>query len=78
MKSPISWSALTSVFAGLALLLATVGLHAVMAYDVAQRLRELGLRLALGAEARTVVVMVLRQGLGLTAAGTAVYVAARR
>jgi len=62
-------STLATVFAGLALILATVGLHAIIAYDVAQRLRELGLRLALGAEPRTVVVMVLRHGLVLTSIG---------
>jgi putative ABC transport system permease protein len=69
-------STLAAVFAGLALLLATVGLHAIIAYDVAQRLRELGLRLALGAEPRTVVAMVLRQGLVLTGAGCVVGLAA--
>ena len=62
-------STLAAVFAGLALILATVGLHAIIAYDVAQRLRELGLRLALGAEPKTVVAMVLRQGLTLTSVG---------
>ena len=62
-------STLAAVFAGLALILATVGLHGVIAYDVAQRLRELGLRLALGAEPRAVVAMVLRQGLRLTSVG---------
>ena len=63
---------LAAVFAGLALILATVGLHAIIAYDVAQRLRELGLRLALGAEPRTVVAMVLRKGLTLTGVGLVV------
>jgi putative ABC transport system permease protein len=65
-------STLSVAFAGLALFLAAVGLHAVIAYDVAQRLRELGLRLALGAEPWTVVTMVLRRGLGLTAIGFAI------
>src|SRR5882672_19729 len=65
-------STLAAVFAGLALILATVGLHAIIAYDVAQRLRELGLRLALGAEPRTVVAMVLRKGLRLTSIGLVV------
>jgi putative ABC transport system permease protein len=69
-------STLAAVFAGLALLLATVGLHAIIAYDVAQRLREIGLRLALGAEPRRVVAMVLRQGLALTALGSVAGLAA--
>jgi putative ABC transport system permease protein len=62
-------SSLGTVLAGLALALATVGLHAMVAYSVAQRLRELGLRVALGAEPRSVVAMVLRQGMGLTVFG---------
>jgi predicted permease len=62
-------STLGTAFAGLALILAAVGLHAIIAYDVAQRFRELGLRLALGAEPRTIVAMVLRKGLRLTSVG---------
>jgi predicted permease len=62
-------STLAAVFAGLALLLAMVGLHAIITYDVAHRFREIGLRLALGAEPRTVVALVLRHGLTLTAVG---------
>jgi putative ABC transport system permease protein len=62
-------STLGVAFAGLALILATVGLHAIIAYDVAQRLWELGLRLALGAEPKAVVGMVLRKGLRLTSIG---------
>jgi putative ABC transport system permease protein len=65
-------STLAAVFAVLALILAAVGLHAIIAYDVAQRLRELGLRLALGAEPRTLVAMVLRKGLRLTSIGLVV------
>jgi putative ABC transport system permease protein len=69
-------STVSVVFAGLALILATVGLHALIAYDVAQRLHELGLRLALGAEPGTVVAMVLRKGLRLTSIGLAAGLAA--
>jgi predicted permease len=64
-------STLGVAFAGLALILATVGLHALIAYDVAQRLWELGLRLALGAEPKAVVGLVLRKGLRLTSIGLA-------
>jgi putative ABC transport system permease protein len=53
---------LFAVFGGLALLLAAAGLYAVMATGVAQRTREVGIRMALGARASTVLAMVLRQG----------------
>ncbi|MCY1071849.1 ABC transporter permease [Nannocystis sp. RBIL2] len=64
-------SALLSVFAGLALLLAAVGLYATMANSVAQRTHELGVRMALGAQPRHVVWLVVRQGLVLIVAGAA-------
>jgi putative ABC transport system permease protein len=58
-----------AAFGGLALLLAGAGLYAVMATGVAQRTRELGIRMALGAGSRNVLSMILRQGLVEVIAG---------
>ena len=62
---------LLAVFAGLALLLAAVGTYGVMSYAVTQRSRELGIRMAMGAEASTVQRLVLGQGLRVAALGLA-------
>ncbi len=64
-------AALLGGFAGLALVLATVGVYGVIAHSVAARRREIGIRMALGAARGDIVGLVLRRGLGLTAAGVA-------
>ena len=61
-----------SVFGLLALVLAAIGLYGLMSYLVGQRTRELGLRMALGAQQRTVLAMVLRRALALTLGGLAI------
>jgi putative ABC transport system permease protein len=63
---------LVGAFAGLALLLASLGLYAVLSYGVAQRRREIGLRIALGANSGSVVGMVVKRGVLLTLAGLAI------
>jgi putative ABC transport system permease protein len=60
---------LVSILGGLALLLAAVGLYGVMSYAVAQSIRELGLRMALGASAADLFRRVISRGLRLTAIG---------
>jgi predicted permease len=67
---------LLSMFAAVALVLATIGVYGVMAYLVSQTTREIGIRIALGATQQAVVGMILRQGLAVTLAGTAVGMAA--
>ena len=66
------FSTLAAVFAGLATILAAVGLYGVLAYTMAQRTREIGLRMALGADAGRIRRMVLRQVAWMTLVGAVI------
>ncbi len=67
---------LFGVFAGLALLLACIGIYGVLAYLTGQRVPEIGVRMALGASAGSVMWLVLRQSLGMIAVGAGIGIAA--
>ena len=68
-------SSLTVIFAGLATLLAALGLYGVLAYNVTRRTREIGIRMALGAEAGHVRALVIREVVTMLAVGTAIGIA---
>ncbi|HEV3279320.1 MAG TPA: ABC transporter permease [Terriglobia bacterium] len=66
---------LLGTFAGVALLLAAIGIYGVLAYSVAQQIHEIGIRMALGAEKRDVLTLVVGRGFKLTLMGVAIGIA---
>jgi predicted permease len=72
IRRPRLLAQLLTTFAGLALLLAAVGTYGVLSFMVAERRREIGIRLALGAERTRVLAHVMKRGLVLTAVGVAI------
>jgi putative ABC transport system permease protein len=66
---------LLGAFAGLAVLLAAVGIYSVMSYSVSRRTNEIGIRVALGASRDNVLLLVVRQGLMLALIGSAIGIA---
>jgi putative ABC transport system permease protein len=69
MASPRVTASLLGIFAGLALVIATAGIGGIMALMVSQRVREIGIRIALGARPESILQMVLRQGMLLALLG---------
>lgn len=75
LASPRVTASLLAIFAGLALVIATAGIGGIMALMVSQRIREIGIRIALGARPTSILQMVLGQGMLLTVLGVGIGVA---
>ena len=76
IAAPRFYSGVFGLFSVVALMLAAAGLYSVLMFQVGQRRRELGIRLALGARARSLVGLVVREGMVLTALGVAIGIGA--
>ena len=72
LSTPSQSTALLSAFALLALLLAALGIYGVLSYAVAQRTNEIGVRMALGATSKAIMLSFARRGVGVTLAGLAI------
>jgi len=69
---PKAYAVFLAVFASVALVLAMIGIYGVIAYEVTQRIQEIGIRMALGANARQVIVLVMKHAATMTAVGLGV------
>jgi putative ABC transport system permease protein len=76
LYAPRMGAVLLTVFGGLALLLASLGVYGVLAFSIARRTREIGIRMALGADRRRVFALVIREGMTLVGIGVALGLAA--
>ncbi|HJQ22171.1 MAG TPA: ABC transporter permease [Gemmatimonadaceae bacterium] len=76
VAQPRFYMVLLAAFAGIALLLAALGIYGVISYSVSQRTRELGIRVALGATQRKIMALVVGQGLWIAALGVGIGIAA--
>jgi len=75
VAEPRIYSLLLGIFAAVALVIASAGIYGLSAYAVVRRTREIGIRLAVGATARQILGLVLRQGMLLTLAGVGIGIA---